>query len=201
MNIAAFPLEISPFTEVEFEILIFDKRRKCRGVVQPSPRPLLGCVLVEFEVYVEPEFETLLVGDDRMYRSQVQLPSAKLKPISEPAGYGKDLTRRQLRLDLTSAAAMELDNVLERVLGGGENTTGKHVRSSACGWIESHTVRRNRKSGETWEGQQYWLHWEEPGGKKRSKYIPKSKYAAVEESVYVLRQSIDETLKLLEKKR
>lgn len=199
MNIATFPLEIAPFTEVEFEILIFDKRRKCRGVVQPSPRPLLGCVLVEFEVWIEPEFETCLVGDDRIYRSQVQLPVAKLKPISEPAGYGKDLSRRQLRLDLTSTAAIELDSALERVLGGGENTTSRYART-ACGWIELHTVRRNRKKGETWEGQQYWLHWEESGGKKRSKYIPKSKYAAVEESVYVLRQSIDETLKLLEKK-
>ena len=96
----------------------------------------------------------------------------------------------------------------KRVLGGNEtlkaregNATDGYVKNSAHGWIEFHQVKRQRKNGEVWETKQAWLHWEEPGGRKRSRYIPKGKFADVEESVYGRCALLDETLKLLGKKR
>lgn len=70
----------------------------------------------------------------------------------------------------------------------------------ACGWIGWKTTQRKRKRRDPWVCRQAWLYWEEPGGKKRSRYIPKEKLAEVERSVYGLRQSIYETLKLLGRK-
>lgn len=101
-----------------------------------------------------------------------------------------------------------IEDLHKRVLGGNEtpktherDATDRHVKNSAHGWIEFHQVKRQRKNGEVWETKQAWLHWEEPGGKKRSRFIPKAKLADVEESVYDLRRPIEETLKLLEKKK
>ena len=110
------------------------------------------------------------------------------------------------QLDLLEPSIEE--QFTKRVLGGREslkaredNATDRYVKNSAHGWIEFHMVKRQRKNGDVWETKQAWLHWEEPGGKKRSRYIPKAKYADVEESVYGRRALLDETLKLLGKKR
>lgn len=99
-------------------------------------------------------------------------------------------------------------NDTERVLGGAEtlkareqNAICEEIRDSAHGWIEFRQIKRLRKSGDVWECKQAWLHWEEAGGKKRSRYIPKGKYADVEALVYGQRAPLAETLKLLEKKR
>lgn len=95
----------------------------------------------------------------------------------------------------------------KRVLGGNETLKAREGNAtdgygkSAHGWIEFHQVKRRRKNGEVWETKQAWLHWEEPGGRKRSRYIPKGKFADVEESVYGRCALLDETLKLLGKKR
>lgn len=67
----------------------------------------------------------------------------------------------------------------------------------ACGWIGWKESKRERKRLDPWICRQAWLYWEEPGGKKRSRYIPKAKLAAVEESVYGLKRPIYETLELL----
>ena len=75
------------------------------------------------------------------------------------------------------------------------------IGNNKRGWIEIRKVRRWRKNGDLWECDQAWLHWEEPGSKKRSRYIPKAKIASVEESVYGLLSPLDETLKLLGKAR
>lgn len=69
--------------------------------------------------------------------------------------------------------------------------------TKARGWIGWKETKRERKNRDAWICRQAWLYWEEPGGKKRSRYIPKGKLAAVEESVYGLRRSIVETLELL----
>lgn len=69
----------------------------------------------------------------------------------------------------------------------------------ACGWIGWKTTERKRKRHDPWVCRQAWLYWEEPGGKKRSRYIPKAKLADVERSVYTLRRPIRETLELLGK--
>lgn len=69
----------------------------------------------------------------------------------------------------------------------------------ACGWLEEKTSERKRKNRNPWLCKQWWLHWEEPGGKKRSRYVPNRKLAQVKHSVYCLKNLIDETLKLLEK--
>jgi len=109
------------------------------------------------------------------------------------------------QLDLLKPSIEE--QFTKRVLGGREslkaredNATDRYGKS-AHGWIEFHQVKRQRKNGEVWETKQAWLHWEEPGGKKRSRYIPKGKFADVEESVYGRCALLDETLKLLGKKR
>lgn len=70
--------------------------------------------------------------------------------------------------------------------------------SKACGWIGKKTTERQRKNRDAWVCEQWWLYWEEPGGKKRSRYIPKGKLAEVEKLVYRLKCPIQETLKLLE---
>jgi hypothetical protein len=91
----------------------------------------------------------------------------------------------------------------KRVLGGdGYPPTGDPpaLKSHrACGWLEEKTTKRQRKNRDAWICHQWWLHWEEPGGKKRSCYVPKHNLAEVKHSVYVLKRPIDETLKLLEK--
>ncbi|MCY7278875.1 MAG: hypothetical protein LH702_35350 [Phormidesmis sp. CAN_BIN44] len=99
------------------------------------------------------------------------------------------------------------EQFLKRVLGGSETlkareggATDGYVKNHAHGWIEFHQVKRQRKNGEVWECKQAWLHWEEKG-RKRSRYIPKAKYADVEQSVYVLKASVEVTLKLLEKRK
>jgi hypothetical protein len=107
------------------------------------------------------------------------------------AAHDKDESRIQLNL----FNECESHPPTKRVLGG----HSKYLKT-AHGWIENHTVKRTRKSGATWEGEQSWLHWEEANGKKRSRYVPKSKLRAVQESVYELQRPIQETLKLLEKK-
>ena len=95
----------------------------------------------------------------------------------------------------------------KRVLGGSETPKTRESNAtygygkSAHGWIEFHMVKRQRKNGDIWETKQAWLHWEESGGRKRSRYIPKGKFADVEESVYGRCALLDETLKLLGKKR
>lgn len=71
--------------------------------------------------------------------------------------------------------------------------------AKACGWIGWKESKRERKRRDPWICRQAWLYWEEPGGKKRSRYIPKAKLAAVEESVYGLKRPIYQTLELLEK--
>ena len=71
------------------------------------------------------------------------------------------------------------------------------VESRACGWIGWKTTKRERKHRDPWTCRQAWLYWEEPGGKKRSRYIPKAKLEDVEHSVYGLKRSITETLELL----
>ncbi len=76
----------------------------------------------------------------------------------------------------------------------------RNLGDAAHGWIEFHQVKRQRKNGDVWECKQAWLHWEEKG-RKRSRYIPKAKYADVEQSVYELKASVEVTLKLLEKKK
>lgn len=72
-------------------------------------------------------------------------------------------------------------------------------QTQACGWIGWKETKRERKRRDPWICRQAWLYWEEAGGKKRSRYIPKAKLAAVQESVYELRRSVYETLELLEK--
>jgi hypothetical protein len=91
------------------------------------------------------------------------------------------------------------------VLGGSQPTSEidpPALKSDriGCGWLEEKTTERKRKNRDPWICKQWWLHWEEPGGKKRSRYVPKKRLADVEHSVYVLKRLIDETLKLLEKK-
>ena len=110
------------------------------------------------------------------------------------------------QLDLLEPSIEE--QFTKRVLGGRESlkareqgATHEYVKNSAHGWIEFHQVKRQRKNGDIWETKQAWLHWEEPGGRKRSRYIPKGKVSDIEESVYGRRSPLDETLKLLEKKR
>lgn len=119
-------------------------------------------------------------------------------------------------IDPYYVANPQIENLLEpdieefhkRVLGGNEtlkaresNATDRYAKNSAHGWIEFHQVKRLRKDGDVWEGKQAWLHWEEPGGRKRSRYIPKAKVSEIEISVYGLLAPLDETLKLLGKKR
>lgn len=70
----------------------------------------------------------------------------------------------------------------------------------ACGWIGKKMTERKRKNRQAWVCEQWWLYWEEPGGKKRSRYVPKSKLAEVEYGVYGLKQPIAKTLELLDKK-
>lgn len=73
--------------------------------------------------------------------------------------------------------------------------------SCACGWLEEKTTERKRKNRDPWICKQWWLHWEEPGGRKRSRYVPKAKLADVEHSVYGLKRPIQETLELLGTKK
>jgi hypothetical protein len=90
------------------------------------------------------------------------------------------------------------------VLGGEEDTSpgtadplAPKLESKACGWIGWKTSKRERKRRDPWVCRQAWLYWEEPGGKKRSRYIPKAKLEAVERSVYGLKRPVKETLELL----
>lgn len=106
--------------------------------------------------------------------------------------------------ELESAAQSPLRKI---VLGGGSGNQAPDsdplapkCGDKACGWIGKKTTKRQRKNRDSWVCEQWWLYWEEPGGKKRSRYIPKAKLADVERSVYGLRQSICETLKLLGRK-
>jgi hypothetical protein len=92
---------------------------------------------------------------------------------------------------------------LQIVLGGRmapEKDSDSTPQTKACGWIGWKETKRERKKRDPWICRQAWLYWEEPGGKKRSRYIPKGKLAEVERSVYELRQPIYETLRVLEKK-
>lgn len=73
------------------------------------------------------------------------------------------------------------------------------VGSRARGWIGWKETKCPRKNRKPWVCRQAWLYWEEPGGKKRSCYIPKAKLALVEESVYRLKRPLAETLALLGK--
>lgn len=73
--------------------------------------------------------------------------------------------------------------------------------SRACGWLEEKTTERKRKHRDPWICKQWWLHWEESGGRKRSRYIPKAKLADIEHSVYGLKRPIQETLELLGTKK
>jgi hypothetical protein len=92
------------------------------------------------------------------------------------------------------------------VLGGNRSTEPEadplalNFESKACGWIGWKESKRERKKRDPWICRQAWLYWEEPGGKKRSRYIPKGKLAAVRKSVYEARRPLTETLSLLEKK-
>jgi hypothetical protein len=96
----------------------------------------------------------------------------------------------------------------EKIVLGGDEFAGTqeadplalNFESKACGWIGWKESKRERKKRDAWICRQAWLYWEEPGGKKRSRYIPKSKLAAVQESVYELRRTIGETLEILGKK-
>ncbi|MBN8561100.1 MAG: hypothetical protein J0L70_11290 [Leptolyngbya sp. UWPOB_LEPTO1] len=116
----------------------------------------------------------------------------------ELAGHQRDSTRLQLNLfDQEESELSPNGHAIQRVLGG-EDDTIRPPSTHSCGWIEFHTVRRKRKNGDIWETKQPWLHWEEKG-QKRSRYIPKAKYADVENSVYGMRSPIQETLRLLEK--
>ena len=123
-----------------------------------------------------------------------------------PAGHGRDPNRVQLSLLEFDPPTVEKLHT-KRVLGGRETLKAREGNAtdgygkSAHGWIEFHMVKRQRKNGDIWETKQAWLHWEESGGRKRSRYIPKGKFADVEESVYGRCAPLDETLKLLEKKR
>ncbi|KAM3107276.1 hypothetical protein [Phormidesmis sp. 146-33] len=122
----------------------------------------------------------------------LQLPLFPVQPypLSNPLVEGK-------------SQAFVQESPAKRVLGGDTNSTDQSrppsTKSHACGWVEEKTVKRQRKSGDTWEGKQYWFTWEEPGGKHRCKYIPKDRLTDVEQSVYTLKRSIEETLQLLEK--
>jgi hypothetical protein len=91
--------------------------------------------------------------------------------------------------------------LLERALAvpNADDPLAPKFESKACGWIGWKESKRSRKNRDSWVCRQAWLYWEEPGGKKRSRYIPKGKLAAVQESVYKLRRVIGETLELLEK--
>ncbi len=153
----------------------------------------------------EVEFETLIGGEWRSAIGTVQpMPyesnrflniryevgdriQETLVPLERLAGHQKDDSR--IQLSLFDQPEPELPE--KRVLGGQVN--------HACGWIENHPVKRTRKSGATWEGEQSWLHWQE-GEKKRSRYIPKGKLELIQESVYELRNPVSETVKLLEQK-
>jgi hypothetical protein len=96
----------------------------------------------------------------------------------------------------------------EKTVLGGKGAAGDvesdplalNFESRACGWIGWKESKRERKKRDVWICRQAWLYWEEPGGKKRSRYIPKAKLAAVQESVYELRRTIGETLEILGKK-
>jgi hypothetical protein len=121
------------------------------------------------------------------------------------------LADTNLKLDFLEGAIAEEPVVVlaessseKTVLGAGADTLLEtadslvpKLESKACGWIGWKTSKRERKRRDPWIGRQAWLYWEEPGGKKRSRYIPKAKLEAVERSVYGLRRPVSETLELL----
>jgi hypothetical protein len=188
VNISNFATEIPPFVEVEFTIFIFNKHRRIRGIVQPSPRPLLGCILIDYEVAVEPEISTSQVDANRIYRSSVQIPVRQVKIAPTPTPQKRKL--KHIQPDIWQCAESPASQMTKPQLKGARISRG---------WIEFKAVKRKRKSGKTWETQQAWLHWEEPGGQKRSRYIPKTKLADVERSIYEERAPLEKTLELLEK--
>jgi hypothetical protein len=137
------------------------------------------------------------------HESPAEYESQPDQKLDELAGHQRDPSRLQSNLfDQEESEPSPNGHATKRVLGGVDDATGKETRppsTHSCGWIEFHSVRRKRKNGDIWETKQAWLHWEEKG-QKRSRYIPKAKYADVENSVYGVRAAIGETLKLLEKK-
>jgi hypothetical protein len=119
--------------------------------------------------------------------------------IEQP--HGRKGTTCNLNIVLGGGMTPELED--KTVLGGelsDVDDPALKVERKACGWIGWKEAKRERKKREPWICRQAWLYWEEAGGKKRSRYIPKGKLAAVQESVYELRQAIGETLELLEKR-
>lgn len=101
--------------------------------------------------------------------------------------------------ELSPAAVPDLSDLLALKIEPPESSDPLALKfeTKACGWIGWKESKRERKRRDPWVGRQAWLYWEEPGGKKRSRYIPKAKLAAVEESVYGLKRPIYETLELL----
>jgi hypothetical protein len=97
------------------------------------------------------------------------------------------------------------NQVDQKIVLGGVTATCDFVppalktETSGCGWIEVRLSTRSRKNRDAWQGQQYWLHWEEAGGSKRSRYISKRKLAEVEDMVYRRKCPLSETLEFLGK--
>jgi hypothetical protein len=119
--------------------------------------------------------------------------------IEQP--HGRAGATCNLKIVLGGEMAPEQDE--ETVLGGQLPNTvdplAPKFESRACGWIGWKETKRSRKKRDPWVCRQAWLYWEEPSGKKRSRYIPKGKLAVVQESVYVVRRAIGETLEILGK--
>jgi hypothetical protein len=88
-------------------------------------------------------------------------------------------------------------SLTKRVLGGDEDEPKK---IPAQGWLKWKPVIRKRKNSADWQTDQLWFYWEEKG-KKRSRYVPRRKEDEVIEMVRGLKRPIQETLKLLEKRK
>lgn len=120
--------------------------------------------------------------------------------IEQP--HGREGVTCNLKIVLGGEGEMDGTSDLESQTGSPSDADPLALKpqTKACGWIGWKETKRERKNRDAWICRQAWLYWEEPGGKKRSRYIPKAKLAMVEESVYGLRRPIYETLELLEKK-
>ena len=129
-------------------------------------------------------YETLVWAD---YGSGIEQP------------HGRQGATCNLKIVLGGRMALELEDEIVLAAPDGNDPLAPKVESKACGWIGWKESKRSRKKRDPWVCRQAWLYWEEPGGNKRSRYIPKAKLAKVQESVYELRRAIGETLEILGK--
>ncbi len=117
------------------------------------------------------------------------------------ADYGSGIAQPHVREDVTCGLKIVLGGAVAEEPADYVASTPAvlAVGSRARGWIGWKETKRQRKNRKPWVCRQAWLYWEETGGKKRSCYIPKTKLALVEESVYRLKRPLAETLALLGK--